>query len=153
MEENKYKIGYGKPPKETQFKEGESGNKRGIPRGRKNNLTIFNEILQKKVWIKDEQGEKTKISKVQLIFMQQINKASKGDSKAVQIIMPLILECDIKEEQKNQIIESLGKKADKDILQGFCKGNKPMEENKDERKRSTKIRIKKRPKIIHKESV
>jgi hypothetical protein len=30
-----YKIGYGKPPKHTQFKKGQSGNKKGKPKGAK----------------------------------------------------------------------------------------------------------------------
>ena len=33
---DEYEVGYGKPPKDSQFKKGESGNKRGRPKGVKN---------------------------------------------------------------------------------------------------------------------
>jgi Family of unknown function (DUF5681) len=33
--EGDYRVGYGKPPLETRFKQGQSGNPRGRPRGAK----------------------------------------------------------------------------------------------------------------------
>ena len=37
-------VGYGKPPKHGRFKPGQSGNKRGRPRGSKNRKTILMQI-------------------------------------------------------------------------------------------------------------
>lgn len=34
--DKEYEIGYGKPPKEYQFKKGQSGNKKGRPKNSKN---------------------------------------------------------------------------------------------------------------------
>jgi hypothetical protein len=39
-----YEVGYGKPPKETKFAQGKSGNPKGRPKGSKNIATLFMEI-------------------------------------------------------------------------------------------------------------
>ena len=44
-----YKVGYGRPPIEHQFKRGQSLNPRGRPAGRKNNKTIFAQILRETI--------------------------------------------------------------------------------------------------------
>ena len=46
-----YEIGYGRPPKQTRFKPGQSGNPKGRPRGRKNVHTILEETLYRPVTI------------------------------------------------------------------------------------------------------
>jgi len=42
-----YEVGYGKPPRDTRFKEGQSGNPRGRPPGLKN-LRFFADRAAKK---------------------------------------------------------------------------------------------------------
>ena len=44
-----YEIGYGKPPKKHQFKPGQSGNRKGRPKGTKNTATLLREILDRKI--------------------------------------------------------------------------------------------------------
>jgi hypothetical protein len=43
--EGDYEVGYGKPPRETRFAKGQSGNPRGRPSGAKNFATLLREAL------------------------------------------------------------------------------------------------------------
>lgn len=51
--EKDYEVGYGKPPKDTRFKKGRSGNPKGRPKGRKNMSTHIEEILASKVIVRE----------------------------------------------------------------------------------------------------
>jgi hypothetical protein len=77
------RIGYGNPPKHSQFKKGTSGNKKGRPKGTKNLATLFHNELNKRVVI-SENGQRRTITKAQAAIMQLINKAATGDAKAIQ---------------------------------------------------------------------
>lgn len=44
-----YEIGYKKPPKDGQFKKGQSGNPNGRPRGSKNKKKVFDDILSQEI--------------------------------------------------------------------------------------------------------
>jgi hypothetical protein len=57
-----YPVGYGKPPKHTQFKPGKSGNPQGRPKGTKNLKTDLAEELCEKILV-HEGGQARKLSK------------------------------------------------------------------------------------------
>lgn len=76
-----YEVGYGKPPKSTQFKKGRSGNPNGRPKGAKNQATIMHEIRNEKVTYKEGNRTET-VTKEQLIYRQMVNKAIAGDTQA-----------------------------------------------------------------------
>src|SRR5215469_5153687 len=44
-----YEVGYGKPPRSSRFKKGQSGNPRGRPSGSKNLSTLLSEALNEPV--------------------------------------------------------------------------------------------------------
>lgn len=44
-----YEIGYKKPPKNGQFKKGQSGNPKGRPLGSKNKKKVFNDVLSQEI--------------------------------------------------------------------------------------------------------
>jgi hypothetical protein len=81
-----YDIGFGRPPKETQFKSGQSGNPRGRPRGEKNTATLFNDVLNEKVVI-TEKGARKAINKRKAVFKQLVNKAAGGDLKSISLVL------------------------------------------------------------------
>lgn len=80
------KIGYRKPPINSRFKAGQSGNPKGRPRGSKNLDTVLMKELNTKVAI-TENGERKKISKCEAIGRQLVNKAASGDPKFVPILL------------------------------------------------------------------
>ena len=77
---NDYEVGYGKPPKHTQFKKGQSGNSKGRPKGRKNMRTIVNDILNRTVTIRE--NGRTRRVKFQEAFAHQLAaKALNGSTR------------------------------------------------------------------------
>ena len=84
-----YDVGFGKPPARTQFKKGHSGNPTGRPRYAKDLRTIVEEESNAIVTY-TENGKLTKSSKRQLAIKGAMNKAVKGDLKALQFITKLM---------------------------------------------------------------
>lgn len=85
-----YEIGYGKPPKEHQFKPGQSGNPKGRPRGTKNLATDLQEELEEKILI-TEAGVQIKTSKQRAMLKTLMARALKGDLRASDTIIKLIV--------------------------------------------------------------
>ena len=83
-----YDIGYGKPPTETRFKAGTSGNPKGRPKGSLNLATALNRALKENV-IVTEGGRKKKMTKLDVLIKGLINRAVKGDPRAVQQMLSL----------------------------------------------------------------
>lgn len=82
-----YKVGYGKPPKHTQFPKG-NGPGKGRPKGAKNLKTIVNTAMAAKVATKIN-GKVKKMSKIELAIHQLSNKAAGGDLKAIEKLIAL----------------------------------------------------------------
>src|SRR6266568_6028044 len=81
-----YTVGYGKPPKHSQFQKGQSGNRKGRPKGAKNFGTVLDEELSGRVDI-TENGKPKRISKLEGVAKQLVNKAVTGDPKAIPILL------------------------------------------------------------------
>jgi Family of unknown function (DUF5681) len=80
-----YEIGYGKPPRQTRFKQGQSGNVRGRPRGSKNFATSLMKGLNERVTI-SENGRRRKITMRETITKQALNKAAAGNSSLIRML-------------------------------------------------------------------
>ena len=76
-----YKIGFAKPPKNTQFKKGKSGNPKGRPRKSINTINFMEKEFQSEIQVK-EGGNTTILTKQQAIIKQVINQAAKGINAA-----------------------------------------------------------------------
>ncbi|TGY90322.1 hypothetical protein E5163_04130 [Marinicauda algicola] len=74
-------VGYGNPPRATQFQKGKSGNPKGRPRLKKNLGTLIDEVLFKEVVI-TEGGRRRKVSAAKALFMRQLSEGLSGDGKA-----------------------------------------------------------------------
>ena len=81
-----YKVGYGKPPRHTQFRKGISGNSKGRPKNAPDLDAEFSKELNSSISIKDS-GKRRRISKLQGILKQLANKAVTGDIRAARLIL------------------------------------------------------------------
>ncbi|MBR1153973.1 DUF5681 domain-containing protein [Bradyrhizobium sp. JYMT SZCCT0428] len=79
-------VGYGKPPREHQFKPGKSGNPKGRPKGAKNPETILLELLQQQVGL-NERGKARRITILEAIFRRIIEDGLKGNTKSAAFIL------------------------------------------------------------------
>ncbi|WP_068318416.1 DUF5681 domain-containing protein [Aliiruegeria sabulilitoris] len=83
--EKNYEVGYGRPPKRTQFKKGQSGNPKGRPKGAKGFNASLQRELETKVIVREGNRE-VKISKAEAAAKRLVATALKGDMKALTML-------------------------------------------------------------------
>lgn len=76
-----YAVGYGKPPLIKRFKSGQSGNRRGRPRGSKNCKTIVREIANEMHRV-TEDGRLRRRSILEFMLLALRNRAAEGNVRA-----------------------------------------------------------------------
>lgn len=86
-----YEVGYGKPPKNTQFQTGQSGNPKGRPKGTKNLKTDLQEVLNEKVQV-NAGGKTLIVSKQRAMLMRISELALKGNVRAIEFLTKLALQ-------------------------------------------------------------
>ena len=89
MTSRDYEVGYGKPPRETRFVKGRSGNPRGRPRGAKSFNTLLTDKLNEPVTVA-ENGGRRKISKREAIVTQLVNRSAAADFRAIKILLDFL---------------------------------------------------------------
>src|SRR4029434_5763448 len=76
-----YRVGYGRPPEDHRFQPGQSGNRKGRPKGAKNTVTLLREILDRKIEVRTGSTIR-KISVREAILTRFAEFALKGDTKS-----------------------------------------------------------------------
>lgn len=89
-DQHEYEVGYKKPPKQTQWKPGQSGNPNGRPRKIKDFEKLLDIELSKEITI-TEGGKQISISKREVLLKSLVNDALKGDLRAMKMVLPFMV--------------------------------------------------------------
>jgi Family of unknown function (DUF5681) len=124
-----YEVGYSRPPRETQFSKGVSGNRKGRPKGSKNIATRFNEIASGLITVTTG-GKTTTMTRLDAVLYQQMNSALKGDHRAIKetLQMQRAFEC---QEQVEAVAVDLSSR-DEEIKRNFFKRAERMSKKPDQ---------------------
>ena len=106
-----YPIGYGKPPAQTRFKKGRSGNPTGRPKGTPNFATALERALGEHVVV-NEGGQRRTVTKLEATVTQLANKAAMGDLRATKQLVPVVLALEGKPSDVDSVTPSTQSDAD-----------------------------------------
>jgi len=95
-EKHDYEVGYGRPPKASQFQKGESGNPKGrpkkdpkqVPEQHPSIAAVFRKVCNQKVKTNGQGGEQY-MTKLEASVTQLMNKAASGDLRATRLWMQM----------------------------------------------------------------
>lgn len=84
-------VGYGKPPKHSRWKPGQSGNPKGRKKGSRGLKTDLRAELNSKVAV-TENGKTVNLTKQQVVLKALASKAARGDVRAASLMVSLTLQ-------------------------------------------------------------
>jgi Family of unknown function (DUF5681) len=84
-----YAVGYGRPPKETQFQPGKSGNPNGRRKGSRSVGAVLNDVFRQKIEV-TENGKTRRVTALEAMACRLRNDALRGDAKAIKLSIELI---------------------------------------------------------------
>ena len=124
-DDSPYDVGFSKPPEESQFRKGVSGNPKGRPKGRPNLATVIERTLQEKVVI-NENGVRKTVTKLEAAIKQLMNKAASGDLRALQLLAGLVRSAEERPDQAPAADSELAE-VDQKVIFGLLKRLKNTE--------------------------
>ena len=84
-----YAVGYGRPPKASQFAAGKSGNPKGRPKGSRSVGAVLQDIIQQKIVV-TENGKTRRIPALEVMLRRLANDAMRSDAGAMKLLLSLI---------------------------------------------------------------
>src|SRR5215216_831037 len=81
-------VGYGKPPRHSRFKKGQSGNPKGRPKGSESAARLARRILNEKIVVR-ENGRRISITRREAMLKQLANKGIMGDLRSIREVLSL----------------------------------------------------------------
>jgi hypothetical protein len=111
-----YEVGYGRPPKGTQFKKGQSGNPRGRPKDSKNLSSRIKAVMGRKVTI-PENGRPRRVAWGDALLMKVVSKALAGDMSAARLAISLLQS--VEEASPTSPIAVLDQPGNRALIQEF----------------------------------
>ena len=99
-----YVVGYGRPPTDSRFQPGTSGNPRGRRKGSKNLKTLIRKALTASISIRE--GTKTRrVSKIEGVVLHQLQSALKGDDRSAMAVIKMAMQMGLLEEPASNAAE------------------------------------------------
>ena len=115
--------GYGRPPKSTRFKPGQSGNAKGRPRGARNLKTDLASLLKKRVPIRED-GELRYVSRQEAMLLTLYGKAIQGDTKASGQLLAMVTKTETQDAPPSR--PDVVTENDRAIVEDYLRRNLPM---------------------------
>ncbi len=103
-------VGYGRPPKDTQFKKGKRGNPKGKPKGARSIAVCLDDALSSKV-THTENGKSRKVPRLQAIMHRLSSDALRGEKAAIKLVVALAEKYGDAPESKINLSEFLSEDA------------------------------------------
>jgi hypothetical protein len=113
---HKYVVGYGRPPKATQFKPGQSGNPKGRPKGRRSIGAVLRDVIEQRIAV-TENGKTRRIPALEVMLRRLANDAMRNDPRALKLLLSLVDRYAESPEGQTPLEEVL--REDKEILSQF----------------------------------
>ena len=110
----KLAASYRRPPKETQFKKGQSGNPKGRPKGIRNLSAALTQILNENVTVK-RRGRTITATKLEAAVRQLVDKAIDGDARVLAQLLAEIHKREAKAEEADDSLDS----ADRETIKAL----------------------------------
>jgi Family of unknown function (DUF5681) len=82
-------VGFGCPPKATQFKPGKSGNPKGRPKGARSVAAVLQDVIQQKVPV-TENGATRRVPALEVMLRRLANDAMRNDPRALKLLLSLV---------------------------------------------------------------
>jgi hypothetical protein len=84
-----YEVGYGRPPKATQFIAGRSGNPKGRPKGARSVGAVLRTILRQRIAV-TENGKTRRIPALEVMLRRLANDAMRSDPRAMKLLFAMV---------------------------------------------------------------
>lgn len=107
-----YVVGYAKPPEQTRFKKGQSGNPAGRPKATLNFASVIERALLEKV-VFHKRGQRKELTKLEAGATQLADKVAAGDLRALNLIFLRLEEKSSDEESSTPASESSDNQQDR----------------------------------------
>jgi Family of unknown function (DUF5681) len=112
-------VGYKRPPREHQFRPGQSGNPSGRPKGARNFKSELREELGELVTIRDGERE-IQVSKQRALIKSLVAAAIEGNQRAAASVLAICVRM-LADADDDEAIDSV---EDRDIVEAFSKRTK-----------------------------
>jgi len=115
-DEHDYKVGPDKPPLQTRFKKGQSGNPGG--RRKKQLPALLADALDEPVFVTID-GERRQITKREAIVHQLVNKSTTADLRATKMLFDMMKEAELQADAVAPAEKNVFAPTDKEVVRNL----------------------------------